>query len=236
MPTVASPKSRRSPLANVLPFPPLKEAPASASVAPACKKPPAALVAALLAGDVEAQGELWDRYSSVVRAVLRRSLGPDGEVEDAVQEVFIQFFRSLPALNKPEAVSSFLIGIAVRIARSELRRRRIRRWFSLTRDGDLPEECEDERSQTGREQARRAVRRLYVILDDLDDESRMLFVLRYIERLELTEVASALGVSLATAKRKLARVGPRVIARARADGELSAYVADEVSLGGEVGS
>lgn len=204
-------------LASVLPFPRAESAPRALE--------PAELVHALLAGDVEAQGLLWDRYAVTVRAVLRRSLGPGSEVEDAVQEVFIQFFRSLKSLREPSALSSFLVGIAIRVARGELRRRRIRRWFSLTHDGEVPDPSPPH-SDGGREQARRAVLRLYAILDSLDDESRLLFVLRHIERLELADVAAATKLSLATVKRKLARVTPIVLARARADGELARFVLD----------
>lgn len=204
-------------LASVLPFPRAEGAPRALD--------PAELVHALLDGDIEAQGMLWDRYAGTVRAVLRRSLGPGSDVEDSVQEVFIQFFRSLKSLREPAALSGFLVGISIRIARGELRRRRIRRWFSLTPDGEIPDPP-DASTDTGREQARRAIVRLYAILDSLDDESRLLFVLRHIERLDLADVSTATKLSLATVKRKLARVTPIVLARARADGELSRFVLD----------
>lgn len=155
--------------------------------------------------------------------MLRRTLGPGAEVEDALQEVFLRFFRSAANVREPSALRSFLIGIAVRVASGELRRRRVRRWFFLTADGQLPEP--EPAADAAAEQAREAVRRLYEILDSLDDASRLAFILRHVERLELTEVASAMGVSLATVKRKLRRVVPVVLARARGDEVLSRWVA-----------
>lgn len=184
---------------------------------------PAELVQALLAAEPEAHGVLWDRYSTSLRAVLRRSLGPDTEVEDALQEVFIRFFRALPTLREPAALGSFLFGIAVHVARGLLRKRRIRRWFRLTDDGEIPEPPDDVDPVS--EQAQAAVRRLYVILDDLDDESRLVFVLRHIEGLEITELAACLKMSPATVKRRLARVTPLVFARARNDADLASFMA-----------
>lgn len=185
---------------------------------------PAELVSALRAGEPEAQAALWDRYSPSLRAVLRRSLGPSAEVEDALQEVFIRFFRVLPGLREPAALGSFLTGVAVRVARDALRKRRIRSWFRLTDDGEVPERTE---SDPAAEQASRAVRRLYVILDELDDESRLLFVLRHIEGLEIGELAACLDSSVATVKRRLARVTPVVFARARKDADLATFVASD---------
>jgi RNA polymerase sigma-70 factor (ECF subfamily) len=73
--------------------------------------------------------------------------------------------------------------------------------------------------------AREAVRRLYAILDKVDSKTRLLFVLRYVEALELTEIAESLDVSLATAKRHLSRAGDRVFSLAGRDEVLLAYLA-----------
>ena len=51
----------------------------------------------------------------------------------------------------------------------------------------------------------------------------MAFVLYHVEGLELTEVAEALNVSLATVKRRLARIASRVFAMAESDQRLVQY-------------
>jgi RNA polymerase sigma-70 factor, ECF subfamily len=203
-------------LAKVVPLLALAKQPA-----PERWSTPAELVDALISGESEAEHVLWDRYSGSVRAVLRRTLGPRAEVEDALQEVFIRFFRALAGLREPSALGSFLIGIAVRVARGVLRTRRIKSWFRLTDDGEIPEQVE---LDPAAERARLAVARLYVILDTLDDESRLLFVLRHVEGLEIAEVAACLEMSGATVKRRLARVTPVVFACARKDPELAAFM------------
>jgi RNA polymerase sigma-70 factor (ECF subfamily) len=67
------------------------------------------------------------------------------------------------------------------------------------------------------------VRRLYAVLDRVDDRARLLFVLRFVEEFELTEISQALGCSLATTKRRLARASQRVLALARREPALAAY-------------
>ncbi len=170
--------------------------------------------------DPRAAAALWDRYASLVRGILRRTLGPIAEVEDLVQEAFIGMFRTLGGLRDPDALRSFIVGTAIRTARSELRRKRVRRWLSLTPTGTLPD---SEQAGGVDPEARRAVKRLYEVLDTIDDRGRMAFVLRHMEGYELTEVAEALGCSLATTKRALTKAQERVNAMVKRDPLLAPY-------------
>jgi RNA polymerase sigma-70 factor (ECF subfamily) len=62
------------------------------------------------------------------------------------------------------------------------------------------------------------------LLDGLDDRDRALFVLRHVEKLELTEVAAALAWSRSKTKRRLLRVTGRVTRLKRCDPALADYV------------
>jgi RNA polymerase sigma-70 factor (ECF subfamily) len=180
------------------------------------------------ARDPRAAAAVWDRYATLVRGILRRALGPSADVEDLVQDTFIGLYRTLPGLRDPDALRSFVVGTALRVARSELRRKRVRRWLALTPTGVLPESAEVGASDP---EARRAVKRLYEVLDKLDDRARLAFVLRFLEGYELTEVAEALGCSLATAKRALAKAQERVTAMVARDPLLAPYARSHESAG-----
>jgi RNA polymerase sigma-70 factor, ECF subfamily len=182
----------------------------------------AGLARALRAGSRHAPGELFDRHAPMVRRILARTLGPWCDIEDHVQETFLAFFRGLRGLRDEEAVRAFLVSIAVRIARGELRRRRVRRILRLA----PPEEMVEIAGPTDAVdlEGREAVRRLFAILDELDSSSRLAFTLRHLEEMELTDIALAVGESLATVKRRLARVAPVLKARIASDPSLAAYV------------
>ncbi len=179
----------------------------------------ARLAEGLRAGSPQAVASAWDRFHPLVRRLLTRTLGPSDEIEDLVQDVFITLFRRVVDLRDDTALRSFLVGIVVRTARGELRRRRIRRWVTLSPTGMVPELAVPEMDHASRQ----ALQRLYAILDKLDADTRVAFILRNADGLELTEVAEALGCSLATVKRKIAKATERVLLHAKKDDSLRAF-------------
>jgi RNA polymerase sigma-70 factor (ECF subfamily) len=169
------------------------------------------LLTALAEGHPAAASTLWDRFAPLVRGLLRQSLGPRAEIEDLTQDVFLTVFRR--ARDIRENLRSFIVGVCVRVTRGELRRQRIRRWLHLSSDDSLPEVPVSEADHVARD----GLLRLYAILDKLDSESRLAFVLRHTQGLEGSEIAAALGCSLATAKRRLAKAQERLLVHARKD-------------------
>jgi RNA polymerase sigma-70 factor (ECF subfamily) len=178
------------------------------------------LVSAFVREYPGAPAAIWDRYYPFVRQVLSRAMGPGEDPDDLVQEVFLRLYRKLPSLRDPSALRAFVLSIATRVVQSELRARWLRRWLRPFRDGEAPDLPADERDL----EAREALARFYRLLDRLSAPHRTAFVLRHVEGLELTEVAAALGVSLATIKRWLPRISRRVLSQAEGDPLLAAYL------------
>lgn len=189
----------------------------------------ASLGLAIIEGRPPAAAAAFDRFAPLVRGLLCKTFGPHHDLDDFVQDVFLTLFRRAQELRDPSALRSFVVGITVRVACSELRRRRVRRWLTLSFGDALPEVPVDGADHG----ARRAVANLYAIMDRIDPESRMAFILRHAEGLEVAEIATSLGVSLATAKRRLAKANERVAFHARRD-EALLEVLGTTELSGEL--
>lgn len=181
----------------------------------------AALARALMAGEPLAPRIAWGRYSPMVRRILRRSLGPERDVEDAVQDVFLCVFDKVPTLRNPAALRAFIISVAVRTLRYEIRRRRVRSWLRLSGDTETP----DLRVVHPDTDSREALVRFYRILDRINVRDRTAFALHYIEGMEVPDVANSLGVSVPTTRRCLARAKERLVLFAGRDPLLVEYVA-----------
>jgi len=180
----------------------------------------AELVEAVARGDTEAVAVVWDRYSPMVRKVVRASIGPDGAIEDLLQDVFVAFLGAADTLRNGAALRGFLVGVSVRLVALELRRRKIRRWVSLSPSGSLPETPVAPRDVEGRE----ALEALYRLLERMPTRRRLAFVLRAVHGCEILEVAAALGVSDSTAKREIVRAQEQLLRQAGREPALLHYL------------
>jgi RNA polymerase sigma-70 factor (ECF subfamily) len=177
------------------------------------------LVRAFSGGENWAARAIWNRHAPMVYRLLERALGPNGEVEDLTQDVFLRAFAALPSLRDVEALRSFIYSVALRTLKWELRRRRVRRILRLSNTGQLP----DLPVRGVDSEARQLLARFYGLLEQLRVNDRAAFVLRHMEGLTLEEIADRMGVSLATVKRWVSRASQDVSALVDGDRELSAY-------------
>jgi len=182
----------------------------------------AQLVHAFVKGESWAARAIWRRHAPMVFRLLERALGPEGEAEDLTQDVFLSTFARLPELRDGDALRSFIYSVALRTLKWELRRRRVRRILRLSDSGQLP----DLPVRGTDSESRQLLVYFYALLEKIAVSARTAFVLRYIEGLKLEEIAERMGVSLATAKRWVARASRDVSALVEGDPELSACLAE----------
>jgi RNA polymerase sigma-70 factor, ECF subfamily len=178
------------------------------------------LVCAALAGDRRACYAIWSKYAALVQRLVRRFLGPGPDYQDICQEVFLRIFKRLRQVRDPAALQGFVVSVTLGVSRNEARRRRIRAIVGLMPD----EPFSDMGTSAGQSEAREAARALYGMLDTLSAEDRSLFVTRFVEKMEIAEVAAVHVISLSTAKRRLARLMTRVNARVQASPVLMEYM------------
>jgi RNA polymerase sigma-70 factor (ECF subfamily) len=177
----------------------------------------ASVVRALKALDPAGAAQLFDRYHGHVQRVLVHVLGPDKELADLVQEVFLAAIDSIDGLREPSALKSWLGTVAVHTARRRLRHRKRRRWLDFFPSDDPPESADPRVPEPEISEAARAT---YRVLDALSIEDRLVFALRYVDGCELTEIAALCDTSVSTIKRRLARATERFARHARKEASL----------------
>ena len=139
-----------------------------------------------------------------------------------LSKVFLSLFQRAHLLREPKALKAFVISITTRTLCREFRGRwlgRTLQWqFANTEANTLTVQPDPE--------SREGLRQLGGILDRFNDQDRRAFVLYCLEGMALEDVAAALHVSLATAKRRLSRVRNRVMLMARRDDALVDYLTE----------
>lgn len=146
------------------------------------------LVARCQRGEKEALGELYRLYRADVARNLHRMLGPGrGDLEDVLQEVFIEVFRSIARFRGDAKITTWLYRVTERVARSERRRvataRRLERQPEARAPGVRPDE------DLERQDARHTV---YRVLETMREKYRTVFVLFELEGLSGEQISALL--------------------------------------------
>ena len=146
---------------------------------------------------------LYAAHSTMVWRSLRRLGVSESLVEDAVQDVFVVAHRKSREYGGHSAPSTWLYGIALRVAKDYRRAeaRREKRHARLTEEqATQPTVCEGPADALAKKEANRL---LHALLDRLPPDQRETLVLVDLEGLSVAEVAPLIGLRLRTCQRRL---------------------------------
>lgn len=161
-----------------------------------------ALVARLRKGERAAFKPFYRRHARVLAGIVYRVMGDDSELDDVVQDTFLETLKALRRVEDASRIRSFMITIAVRQARKRLNGRQRRRRL-VDAVGAVRPTSSDPRD-------RGEVEALLAALRELPEKIRTPYVLVRVEGLTLAAAAEACEVSLATLKRRLKDADGRV--------------------------
>jgi RNA polymerase sigma-70 factor (ECF subfamily) len=148
-------------------------------------------------GDTAAFAALVRQYQGMVFSLGLHMLRSQAAAEDLAQEVFLEFYRSLPRIESAAHATSWLRRVTSHRCIDEIRRRRHR-----------PEVAMDVLPDPGKTPAAREVfleERVQQLLTKLPPRARMVVVLRFQEELDPSDIAEALSMPLNTVKSHLRR-------------------------------
>jgi RNA polymerase sigma-70 factor, ECF subfamily len=131
-----------------------------------------------------------------VHRVVYRLVGPSADLDDLVQTVFVEAFRSLPGFRGESLFSTWLGRIAVRVTMHAVRKPRLSLVPLDGVDAPLPSHL----SPDAAADSQRGVEALNQLLDELRPKKRIAFVLHVLEGYSLEETAAMIGASVAATK------------------------------------
>lgn len=152
-------------------------------------------------GDAAAFETLARSFQRRVYSYALRMVGDMQEAEDLAQEVFLRAHGSLARYDPRQPFAPWLFGIAAHVCRDWLRRRSRRpRLVHAEAEpaGAAPSAAQDAEARERRGRVRQAVLRL-------PRKYREVIVLHYLDDLPYDEVAAALGIQPAAARRRALR-------------------------------
>jgi RNA polymerase sigma-70 factor (ECF subfamily) len=135
--------------------------------------------------------------------------------ETLTQECFLKAHRNWASFRGESTAMTWLMRIAINLQKDHWRNRRVQFWKQArTYAVDVNEAGEwlpsGERSAEQQLLARERVRQVSKVVAKLSERQRSIFLLRYVEEMELGEIARATGLSEGTVKAHLSRAVTRV--------------------------
>jgi RNA polymerase sigma-70 factor (ECF subfamily) len=181
-------------------------------------RPDASLLEDFARGDTLALGELFDRHhAAVYRFVARLTSTDRADLDDLVQQTFVEVARRASTFRGASAVRSWLFGIAVNVARHDARSRTRRRRVIGDFGGERPSQVPGVDRPDETAERNELLERLARAIDALPLPLREVFVACEVEDLAGAEVARQLGIPEGTLWRRLHEARKKVRALVEGD-------------------
>ena len=152
-----------------------------------------------MAADLDVVQIYEQHFDFVWRSLRRLGVAPT-DLEDAAQDVFVVVHRRIGDFEHRSTLKSWIFGIALRIAKV------YRHKTARQRTGVPADEALLVCTRASPEQARvrvQAAEQVQLLLDELDDDKRAVFILAELEQLPAAEIAVALGIPANTVYSRL---------------------------------
>ena len=157
--------------------------------------------------------DLYTRHAPAVARWASRLGGPNADVEDVVQEVFLTLHRSIGSFRGEAKVTTWLYRITENVVQHRRRKDRQRGWVGGSAEevaGSLPSK---ENSPLEDAERRQASELVYRVLDDMSDKLRSALILFELEGMSGEEIAELTDTRLPTVWVRLHRAREEFLRR-----------------------
>ena len=172
------------------------------------------LIRRLQARDTQAFEQLIEDHQSRIYNLIFRMLGNHEEAEDLLQEVFITVFKKIDGFRGESSLSTWIYRIATNHCINRKKYLTRRKHYSKSSYGDLSER---EQSESGggltenlprpdeMAEGKQMEQAIQQAISTLDDEYRVVLILRDVQNLSYDEIEQILDVPAGTVKSRLHR-------------------------------
>lgn len=135
--------------------------------------------------------------------------------ETLTQDCFLKAHRHWSSFRGESSRITWLMRIAINLQKDHWRNRRVQFWRHTRSNAVDSEEASEwlpsgESSPEQQLLAREKVKRVWQAVDGLSERQRTVFLLRYVEEMDIAEIGRATGLSEGTVKAHLSRALGRV--------------------------
>lgn len=151
-------------------------------------------------GDQAAFAELYQRYRDRMYYYFFRMLGNSPEqANDFLQELFMKLIEKPESYNPKYSFQTWFYSVANNMCKNEYRRREVRHEYHATECNEPELDFIDDKTI----EPDQIIEKIFDTLDELGEEHRSAFLLRYREGFSIKDVAEILELPEGTVKSRL---------------------------------
>lgn len=166
------------------------------------------LIARFQEGDEYAFEEIVNRFKDRLKNFVYRYLSNEEAAEDVVQETFLRVYQKKHMYRNIAKFSTWIYTIAGNLAKTELRKRKRRKMYSLNDLGLEDKEYEipsEEFAPEGEVEGEYTEQEIQAAIDKLSEKFKTVIILRDIQELSYEEISNIVDVPVGTVKSRINR-------------------------------
>ena len=171
------------------------------------------LIARFQQGDTYAFDQLVHRYKDPLLNFIFRFIGDVNEAEDIVQDTFYRVYKNKHYYKEVAKFSTWIYTIAGNLAKTELRRRKRRRIFSIHKETPTEKEFElpdPDRDPEDLVNSAITEKHIQKAISNLPPKFRQVIILRDVQGFSYEEISAMIKVPLGTVKSRVNRARLRL--------------------------
>ena len=176
------------------------------------------------AGDADAFRELFRAHREDVARLVYRMTGKAADLEDLVQEVFLQVYRSIGDFRGDSQFSTWLYRLTVNVVL--MYRRAAKSRPQLVGESVVAQPKDQRLLPDELVVRRRRIAAFHRLIDRLSEKKRTVFVLHELEGLSPAEIAKVVGAPVLTVRTRLFYARRELLAMIREEPALAGLVAE----------
>ena len=157
------------------------------------------LVSQALTGSHAAFRQIVETHEQSVARTVSGMLGSTADAEDVGQETFIRFYHAMKQYKGEASLKTYLTRIAINLSLNQIKKRKKRKWISMSADPVLSPPSEDVINIKDEKEE------LEYALRQLEPEFRSVVVIRLIQGYTTKETAEMLDIPQGTVLSRLSR-------------------------------
>jgi len=166
------------------------------------------LIARFQQGDEYAFEEIVYRFKDRLKNFVFRYLDSEEVAEDVVQDTFLRVYQKKHMYRNIAKFSTWIYTIAGNLAKTELRKRKRRKMFSLSSLGLEDKEYEipsEEFAPEDEIEGEYTEQEIQAAINNLSDKFKTVIILRDIQELSYDEISKIVDVPVGTVKSRINR-------------------------------